>query len=402
VKEAVIASGGRSDAQVPGAFLDIVRRLPVYSARFAWRAATGVPASRADDAARFGCPSAVKPALRIGLSLLLTVVCIVFFARGFDFREAVRSLRAASPSLIAASLFVNLAAYLIRAWRWRVLMSPVKKGVGMYNLTSTMLIGFMISFIVPFRVGEVARPVLLARRERVSTTATLATVALERLFDVMTVMGLLLVFVLTARGSALVSSSANGAVEHQASVFLRRAIVATGALVAIALPLVLVLVLFPNFVMTITKRLHGRRHGAAARVTEIVEKLIAGLGVMRSKNQLAQCIALSFLMWLTIDASVLLGVRAFNLPLRFTDMFLLIVPLGLGIVMPTPGGVGPYEFFCKVSLSGFWAVPEASAAATAVTLHAVTLLPTIALGLLFMWHDGVRPAEVRKIARIPG
>jgi len=151
------------------------------------------------------------------------------------------------------------------------------------------------------------------------------------------------------------------------------------------------------------KRLHGKRQGAtAARLTEIVEKLIEGLGVMRRKKQLAQSIALSFLMWLAIDVSVLLGVRAFDLPLRFTDMFLLIVPLGLGIVMPTPGGVGPYEFLCQVSLSGFWAVPEASAAAVAVTLHAVTLLPTIALGLLFMWHDGVRPAEVRKMAHIPG
>jgi len=69
-----------------------------------------------------------------------------------------------------------------------------------------------------------------------------------------------------------------------------------------------VLVLFPDFVMRIMKRLHGRRHGgAAARVSEIVEKLIAGLGVHAGKKQLAQCIALSFLMWLTIDASVLLG-----------------------------------------------------------------------------------------------
>src|SRR2546425_3512411 len=300
---------GISSAGRPGVrsarilLLDIARRLPVYSARFARRAATGVPASRADNAARFGSPGAVKPALRIGISLLLTVLFIYLFARRFDVGAATRSLRAASPGLIAASVFVNLVGYLIRAWRWRVLMAPVKKGVGMYNLTSTMFIGFMISFIVPFRVGEVARPVLLARREKISTTATLATVALERLFDVMTVMGLLLVFVLTARGSALVSSSANGAVEHQASVYLRRAIVATGGLVAVALPLVLVLVLFPDFVMTIMKKLHRRRHGgAAARVTEIVEKLIAGLGVMRSKRQLPPCIALSVLRWLTIAA----------------------------------------------------------------------------------------------------
>src|SRR5206468_6058103 len=118
--------------------------------------------------------------------------------------------------------------------------------------------------------------------------------------------------------------------------------------------------------------LHGRRHhGAAARLTEVLEKLISGLGIIKRKEQLLQSIALSFLMWLAIDLSILLGVRAFDLQLRFTDMFLLIVPLGLGIVMPTPGGVGPYEFLCQVSLSGFWAVPEASAAAVAVTLHAV-------------------------------
>ena len=96
--------------------------------------------------------------------------------------------------------------------------------------------------------------------------------------------------------------------------------------------------MFPGFVMRVMRGLHGKVHGGAlARLAEVVEKLTAGLGVMRRKRQLFQSVALSFLMWLTIDASVLLGVRAFNLPLRFTDMFLLIVPLGLGIVTPTPG-----------------------------------------------------------------
>ena len=216
----------------------------------------------------------------------------------------------------------------------------------------------------------------------------------------MTVMALLLVFVLTTRGAALMASHGDGADAGQASVYLRRAVVATGGLVAVALPLVIVLVLFPKAVTRLLRRLHGKGHGAAARLTETVEKLIAGLGVMRHKKHLAQSIALSFMMWLAIDASVLLGVRAFALPLRFTDMFLLIVPLGLGIVMPTPGGVGPYEFLCQVSLIGFWGVAQASAGAAAITLHAVTLLPTIALGLLFMWQGGVRPAEVRNMARI--
>lgn len=343
----------------------------------------------------------MKPALRVAISLLLTVSFIYLFARRFDVGAAARALRDASPWLIAASALVNLAAFLIRAWRWRVLMAPVKKGIGMYNLTSTMFIGFMISFLVPFRVGEVVRPVLLARREKVSATATLATVGLERLFDVLTVMALLLVFVLTPRGAALMSARGNGADADQASVYLRHGVVATGGLVAVALPVVLILVLFPGVFARPLKALHGRGHaGVAARLTETVEKLVAGLGVMRSRKLLAQSVALSFLMWLVIDWSILLGIQAFGMPLRFTDIFLLVVPLGLGIVMPTPGGVGPYEFLCQVSLAGFWGVAQASAGAAAITLHAITLLPTIALGLLFMWKAGVRPAEVRKMAHI--
>jgi len=345
----------------------------------------------------------VKRALRIGISVLLTVLFIYLFARRFDVHAAGRSLRSASPGLILLSVALTLVGYLIRAWRWRVMMTPIKKRIGMYNLTSTMFIGFMISFIVPFRVGEVARPMLLARREKISTTAAIATVALERLFDVMTVMALLAVFLLTPHGSALMSTRGSGGPEHQASVYLRKAIAATALLVAVALPVVLVLVLFPDFVLKMMKRLHGHRHGGtAARLTDIVEKLIAGLGIIKRKRQLLETIALSFLMWLVIDGSILSGIRAFDLPLRFTDMFLLIVPLGLGIVMPTPGGVGPYEFLCQVSLSGFWGVPEAAAGAAAITLHAITLLPTIALGLFLMWHGGVRPAEVRKMAGAPG
>ena len=342
----------------------------------------------------------MKLVFRIAISLLLTGSFIYLFARRFDVGAAGRALREASPWLVGGSLLVNLAAYLIRAWRWRVLMAPVKKRIGMYNLTSTMFIGFMVSFLVPFRLGEVVRPVLLARREKVSTTATIATVALERLFDVMTVMALLLVYVLTSRG-ADVMASGNGAEADQAAVFVRHAVVGVGALVAVALPLVIVLVLFPKAFARPLKTLHGRGHGGiAARISGTIEKLVAGLGVMRSRKRLAQAVALSFLMWLVIDWSILLGVRAFNLPLQFSDSLLLVVPLGVGIVMPTPGGVGPYEYLCQVSLAGFWNVDQASAAAAAITLHAVTLLPTIALGLLFMWMGGVRMADFRKMARI--
>ena len=339
----------------------------------------------------------MKPATRLALSLLLTGLFLVLFLRGFDLRAAWRAAAAASPGLLALCAAINLGAYLLRAWRWRYLLAPIRKGVGMYNLTSTTLIGFMISFLVPFRIGEVVRPVLLARREKLPTGATIASIALERLLDTLAVMVLFLAFVLSSRGAAVLA--APGGASTGAALFLRRGVWAAAGFVLIGLPLVAILVAVPRRVADLLHRLNpGARSGRVGRAIESLEGFVAGLGAVRTIGRLVPCLLLSFALWLVIDLSVLLGVRAFGLGLRFADMFLLIVPLGVGIAVPTPGGVGPYEFLAQVSLAGFWGVDAARAAAVAATLHASTLHPTIAGGLLFMWRDGLRPAEVRRMA----
>src|SRR5262249_47974984 len=117
-------------------------------------------------------------------------------------------------------------------------------------------------------------------------------------------------------------------------------------------------------------------------------------------KELSAIIASSLFMWLTIDLSVWTGLLAFGLPLRFFDTFLLMVALTVGISVPTPGGVGPYEYLCQISLTDIWRVPAAVAGAVAVTLHAAAVLPPIVIGLFLMWRDGVRPAEVRSLAHV--
>jgi glycosyltransferase 2 family protein len=338
----------------------------------------------------------VKPFLRIAISLLLTAAFLILFWRSFDLMAARRSLAAASPALIALSVVVNLGGYLLRAWRWRFLLQPLRRGLGMYNLTSTTFIGFMVSFLVPFRVGEVVRPVLLARRERLSASAAIATIALERLLDVVTVMGLFLAFVLSTRGAALIAAPGADGAMSQATLFLRRGVGVSAGFVALGLPLAILLVAFPTQVVALLGRLDpAGRSALLRRITGVVETFASGLRVLRRGRELFACLVLSVAMWLTIDLSVYLTARAFGLPLVFSDTFLLLVPLAVGIAVPTPGGVGPYEYLGQISLTDFWGIAPASAAATAVVLHVIALVPTIVIGLLFMWRDGLRLADVR-------
>ncbi|MFQ5876527.1 MAG: lysylphosphatidylglycerol synthase transmembrane domain-containing protein [Acidobacteriota bacterium] len=343
----------------------------------------------------------MKRVARISFSLLLTVVFLALFASGFDLAAAGRSLRAASPALIALSILVNLSAYLIRAWRWRYLLGPVRKSLGMYNLTSTTFIGFMVSFVVPFRLGEVVRPVLLARRERLSAGSALATIAVERLMDLLVVIGLFLLFVLSSSGSELLASTGEGA--SGAASYLRRGLSAAAWSALMGLPLIGLLVIAPGRVVALLHRLNpGHPTGPVGRAIGLLERFAAGLRVLRGGRDLLASLLLSLAMWLVIDLSILIGVRAVGLDLGFADMFLLMVALVAGIAVPTPGGVGPFEFLVQVSLTDFWGGAGGGAAPTAITLHAITLVPTIAVGLLFMWRDGLRWREVRGLARSGG
>lgn len=343
----------------------------------------------------------MKTRSRIFISLGLTIAFLVLFLRSFDLKAAGESLRGANPWLLVAAIVLNLLAYPVRAWRWRHLMAPIRENIGLYNLTSTTLIGFMVTFLVPMRLGEVVRPVLLARRERVSSSAAIATIALERLFDAMTVMLLFLVFSLSAHGRAILAAPPDGGSRSEAVVLLGQGAMAATLLVVIALPIVMLLVIFPGRFIDLLHRMNkGGPDTKFGKAIHILDQFLAGLGSLKRGRELTAIIASSLVMWLMIDLSVWVALVAFDLPFRFIDTFLLMVALTVGISMPTPGGVGPYEFFCQISLTQVWGVPAAVAAAVAVTQHAIAILPPIVIGLLLMWRDGVRPAEVRTLAHV--
>ena len=341
----------------------------------------------------------MKSTTRILISLALTIGFLVLFLRSFDLEAAGRAVASASPALLLLAVILNLLAYVVRAWRWRHLLAPMRENIGLYNLTATTFIGFMITFLVPMRIGEIVRPVLLARRERLPASAAIATIALERLFDMLTVMALFLVFSLSAHGRGVLDPSDAGTAQASAALLLRQGALLASVGVAVGLPIVILLVLFPGVVLRWLHRLN--RGGPTSRLGRgivLLEQFLAGFGSLRRGRELGKIVASSLAMWLLIDLSTWIGLKAFGLPLQFFDTFLLMVALTVGISVPTPGGVGPFEYFCQIALTDLWRVPAAVAGAVALALHAVTLLPTIAVGLLFMWRDGVRPAEVRNLA----
>src|ERR1051326_4196663 len=93
--------------------------------------------------------------------------------------------------LALATMFVNLA---IRAWRWQYLLEPLGTAPFGSAFRATA-VGFAASSVLPERAGEGIRPPFLQRQERMSATGAFATIILERVLDMVTVLVLLASYV---------------------------------------------------------------------------------------------------------------------------------------------------------------------------------------------------------------
>src|SRR2546430_1667616 len=128
------------------------------------------------------------------------VALLALFLRNVDLWRVAAEIVRARPEFLALSLAtmpVNLA---IRAYRWQYLLEPLGP-TRFGNAFRATAVGFAASSILPARAGEVIRPYFLARQarhehgERVTATGAFATIILERLLDVVTVLVLLASYV---------------------------------------------------------------------------------------------------------------------------------------------------------------------------------------------------------------
>lgn len=113
---------------------------------------------------------------------LVGLAAIAFMLRRVDFDRFLAVLAGADARMLALVPLAIMGEQFVRAWKWRQLLLPLRS-VGTVRLFGTIMAGYLLSMIVPFGFGTVARAWLVARRDNLKTSAVLATVAIDRLTD---------------------------------------------------------------------------------------------------------------------------------------------------------------------------------------------------------------------------
>ena len=304
----------------------------------------------------------------IGTAVSLVFIGLLLWRT--DLREVWDTWRRAQPLWLLAALAVYFCSVQLRAFRYRfILLSRIS--ISAWELFPILAIGYMANNLLPARAGELVRAYVLGERHKVSKMFSLGTIAVERLFDGLALIGILL--------SAAIFLGVNGA--------LRDLAIITVPLFALAFALFLTVLASPSLSERLALRLvrlaPSRFH---ERAEELALAFISGLGSLRHPRLFAIVIVTSALSW-TMEGIVysLVG-RALGMQIAPGFYFMAAAAANLAITAPSSqGGIGPYEFFAAQTII-FAGASASVAAAFALAVHALVILPITLVGLYFLWR----------------
>ncbi len=308
--------------------------------------------------------------LALGLALLGLAVWNV------DLQAVGRAMQDADPFWIGVALVSVLLTLATKAGRWRGLFGkPFSPRY--WSVSRALVVGKLVSTVVPARLGEVARFFMLSRDEELSQATVMGTIAAEKVFD-------LLFLVLTAGLTAAVTPT---------PAWL------TGFLVSVAGlggALFVALMALPHPWITATAQRVGAWLPKAleTRFTGLVDRVLAGLASLRQPDLALRACAWSVVIWGFMATTNLALFRAFELPLSVGAALLVLTLINAGTMVPTsPGELGVFHALTLIglqSLSGARSagIDRASGLAYATVLHIVVYGPRVVLGALAL---GLRP-----------
>jgi hypothetical protein len=334
-----------------------------------------------------------RSALRIGLSLALMIVLLAVFLWNVDLREVGHSMAGANSLLLAGACAIALFAYWLRAVRWQLILRPV----GRVRHSSAVLataVGYAALSLLPARMGDLIRPLILARRDKISASASLASILTERVFDLWSVVLLFLVFIVWPPAMPNLDGQAQRSLEVLS---LSGYLVGAGLIVAT----IVLLGLFryqERFVDALTKPVLWVRPQWRESIANFFHHFLDGLRVIQRPRDLLVTTLASLALWYVICWQVQLTLLAFDLHLPLRASFLLVTLAVLGLAVPTPGGVGGFHKATQLGLMTFFSVELNEATGIAIAYHAICFLPITVVGLACLPLLGVGLRDVKAMS----
>ncbi len=342
-----------------------------------------------------------KLTISLIIGFLLSIAGFYFAFRNVPAREIIQYFAQINYFWILPSFGLIILSFVLRVLRWQVILAPTKK-IDFWASFHPVMIAFAINCILPGRVGELARPAILMQREKIRFSTGLATIAVERAFDIVLIIGLFLITYPWIEFEPNMSMQLGNTRLDQRTLetivrgMFQLGIVLIAGMLLVSLAwsrnfMIRLIQKSPNLLFFLSDRLREKtRHTLCDPLVRLLENFASGFATIQSPSRMLLCLVLSIMIWFIAALSYyVFSLGCPGIGISFPEMVAVMVIICIFIALPSvPGYWGIWEAGGILAMMTL-GVSQTDAAGFTLANHALQVIPVVLLGFVSAFVTGV-------------
>jgi len=321
----------------------------------------------------------VNRIIKFILGVLISVIGLYYAFRQINFWELWIIIKNVNFILVILAIVILLLSNVIRAWRWQILVKPIKD-VSFEPAFSSIMIGYFGNSVLPFRMGEFLRAFVVADKTSLTASTAFGTIVIERILDFIglsiVILLIMTVYPLTSVGGSIIIG-----------------------VIVLSLTAFIFFFLFGGFKTSLLVKIEKSsllRIGLLHKILLFIKNFLDGATTIRATNKLGIILLYTLIIWIMYYCSTYLATIATGIELEWFGFGVLLISTTLAISVPAaPGYVGTYHAAAVYILTNLFDVGRVDAQAAAIILHAVGIIPIVIIGAGYFLNNSVNFKDIK-------
>jgi len=328
-----------------------------------------------------------KHIFRIVITLSIVIGSSYIALRNINLDILLSTLLNARYEWVLLSIPVMLISHWLRALRWKTMLSPVVEKPSLLNMFSAVMIGYAVNNVIP-KGGELMRPIMYSRRDKVPLSTVMASMIVERFFFDAIMVLLFIAGVFIFQRADIEKAFPWFSWAQMLSVI--------GVLTSIII-LILIIAFFPaltDWLLKVTIRPFSQ--SLYERVHTLTDTFEHGFEVIKTPSQYVRLILESVGIWLGYLLPMWIMLYSFDFQSRahldIIDATFLFSVGTLSQFTPAPGGIGVYHSLIQTAMVRIYGIMPEEALAYATLTHGINLIVCFVIGgAFFVYENRIDP-----------
>lgn len=290
------------------------------------------------------------------ISILISAIFLYLSFSNFNLQDTLSYVRRSKIEYIILATCIFVFSFFLRGFRWKLLLHQ-SGDISLKTATSNIFIGQMGNNILPWRMGDLWRVIMLKKQNGVSMVSSGASLGTERLYD-----GITIVFL------GIISSSIYSI--HMK--MIKMLYILGGILIGII------------FLLWLFFKFFGNKEG------KLIKNLLRGISTLKDPTKFAYLIGFSLVIWSVESLSFYYFFLSTGFKLSVLQVFFVVFSLNLALLIPAaPASLGTFEYAIVFSCKLF-SIPKSAALSLALTIHFMRFLSINVVAIIFMLMMGIK------------